>query len=152
MFWIDPFLLLGAGLLIALLAKHRFHGPRDGPWVLGASAATLALFLFISIGMFADLPLLRQFAQHLYDLIAGPGATGTAVMLNGGIWNIIPPTATYTTLPPGWMMASILMFTLYPAYLWAGIVLGRLLFGRKPWHLGILGATEMYDAENLRIK
>ncbi len=152
MFWIDPLLLLGSGLLIALIAKRKFYKETQSLWVPAFSGAVLAGFLFVSIGMFADLPLLRGLLQPVYDLVEGPGASGTAVMLNGGLWRIIPRTAGTAAVPPGWMLASVFMFVLYPAYLWVGVVLGRLLFGRKPWHLGMLGAREMYNAENFRIK
>ncbi|MEM2282543.1 MAG: hypothetical protein QXH26_03220, partial [Candidatus Hadarchaeales archaeon] len=71
---------------------------------------------------------------------------------NGGIWEIVPKTATPADLTPGWMFLCILMFCLYPVYLWFGLVLGRILFGRKPWHLGLIGFAKAFEAESYRLE
>jgi hypothetical protein len=72
-------------------------------------------------------------------------------MLNGGIWDIVPKNATLNDITPGWMFLCILMFCLYPVYLWFGLVLGRMLFGRKPKHLGLLGFHKALEAESYRL-
>lgn len=152
MFWIDPFLLIAAGVFIAILAKRVFYEEKEAAWVYGSSAVILFVFLFVSIGMFCDLRIMGRFAQPFYDMLEGQGATGTAFMVNGGLLHILPKNATLADVPHGLMFTCIFMFVLYPAYLWLGVVLGRLLFGRKPQHLGMIRSKEIHDAENLRIK
>jgi hypothetical protein len=160
MFWIDPFLLFGAGLIIALLAKHFFHsGMKETAWVLGASLLVIFVFWFVAIAMFCNFDRelgfagfkLNDLTQPFYDLVEGPGSSGTAFMLNGGIWDIVPKNATLNDITPGWMFLCILMFCLYPVYLWFGLVLGRMLFGRKPKHLGLLGFHKALEAESYRL-
>lgn len=161
MFWIDPIMLFVCGIVIALIAKYLFYeGPREAAWIYGASFVVIFVFWFVAIAMFCNFDreigfagiTLNTFTQKFYDMIEGPGASGTAFMLNGGIWDILPKDATLADVPPGWMFLCIWMFALYPVYLWFGIMLGRLLFGRKPQHLGLIGFRKIFEAESYRLK
>ncbi len=153
MFWIDPLLLIGAGIIIAVIGKHWFYeGEREQLWTIGASLLVVFIFLFVSIGFFVNLPIVCNYNEPIFELAEGEGATGTAFMINGGLFDAFPKDIEVMDLPPSWQWFCIFQFVLYPGFLWTGVVLGRIIFGRKPEHKGLIGIEEALDRENYSLE
>ncbi len=153
MFWIDPLLLIFAGIIVAVLGKHFFYeGEMEQLWIVGASIFVVVIFLFVSIGMFSNFPLVEQYAQPVFDMVEGEGATGTSFMINGGLFDVVGKTATPGDLSPGWMFSCVFMFATYPGFMWVGVILGRIIFGRKPEHKGLIGIEKALDRENYSLE
>ncbi len=153
MFWVDPLLLIGAGIIISVLGKHFFYeGEMEQLWVIGAPIFVIMVFLFVSIGMFTNFPIVEQYAQPVFDMVEGEGATGTSFMINGGLFDVVGKNVTPADLSSSWLFYCIFMFTIYPAFMWLGVVLGRVTFGRKPEHKGLIGIEEALDRENYSLE
>ncbi|MDZ7731324.1 MAG: hypothetical protein U5K37_10990 [Natrialbaceae archaeon] len=130
-FWMDPFIMLGCGMAIAVVTKYVFGG--NGHAVLGLGFLTMLITYGIAIGLFVNASMLEPIWRFL-------GAeTGTEFMLNGIVFSIAEPGLVYTDLGGTAMFLAIFIFTTYPVYLIAGIGLGRLLFGRHSAQGGIVG-------------
>ena len=130
-FWMDPFIMLGVGLLIAVLAKRWFHAHPH--FVYAAGALTMVITYVIAGGLFVNWSLLEPIWTFL-------GAdSGTEFMIDGIILPIADPGMSYTDLGPLGMGLAIVIFAVYPVFLALGVVLGRLLFGRHPGQGGIVG-------------
>lgn len=123
-FWMDPFLLILSGLFIAYIAKRWYYNSTS--FVPGLSGLVLAIFYFISGGMFCNLDVLSPSWRLLGC------QSGTGYMINGIIFDLVEPGASWAGLPNWGMFACITMFVLYPLWLWLGIKLGRKKFGKAP--------------------
>lgn len=130
-FWMDPFLLVGIGALIAWLGKTTHEG---NPFVIrGAQILMVAISYLFAIGIFLNLSILAPVWRVL-------GAeTGTEFMINGLVFRLVPAGTTWTDIGAAGMFVAILLFALYPVWLKLGIVLGRILFGRNQRQGGLLG-------------
>ncbi len=130
-FWIDPFILIGCGVAVALVAKHSF--PRTPFFVSTACGSILTVVYGVSVGLFVDHPLLRPVVPLL-------GAeTGTEFMINGWILPLVEPGTLWTELSPTAMFLSVVIFATYPAWLVLGVVAGRVAVGRHPDQEGVVG-------------
>lgn len=130
-FWMDPFIMLACGIVIAYLAKRWFH--RHPHFVYVAGALTMLVTYIIAGGLFVNWSLLEPIWTFL-------GAdSGTEFMIDGIILPIAEPGMTYTDLGPLGMGLSIVIFAVYPAFLALGVVLGRLLYGSRPDQEGLVG-------------
>lgn len=130
-FWIDPLALLGIGAVIAWGSKRWFDGSNLA--VYGAEILVLAGTFAISIGLFLNIGLFRP----LWTTMGAQ--TGTAFMINGGLFGFVDGATTWTQLQPATMFLAILLFVLYPVCLRLGVILGRILVGRNPKQSGLLG-------------
>ncbi len=123
-FWMDPLLLIASGVIIAYIAKKWMYN--SDTFVPCISALLLAVFFFISVGLFCNIGML----ESTWELMGAE--SGTEYMVNGIIFNIVAPGAYWGDISGWGMFACIIMFVLYPFWLWAGIVLGRKMFGSAP--------------------
>lgn len=124
-FWMDPLLLIGAGLIVARIGKKWMYNSTS--FIPTVSAVVLFLFYFVSVGMFCNLSIVEPAWKAL-----GCGS-GTEYMVNGFIFDFVSPGAPWTSLSSWAMFFCIIMFVLYPFWLWSGIALGRRAFGIYPW-------------------
>lgn len=130
-FWMDPFLLVGIGALIAWLGKITYEG---NPFVVhGAQLLTIAISYLFAIGFFLNLSVLAP----VWRLLGAE--TGTEFMINGFVFGLVPAGTTWTEIGTAGMFVAILLFALYPVWLKLGIVIGRILVGRNQRQGGLLG-------------
>ena len=130
-FWIDPLALLGIGAVIAWFSKQSFEGSEFA--IYGAEILVLTGTYVISIGLFLNVELFRP----LWTMMGAQ--TGTAFMINGGLFGFVDAATTWTQLEPGTMVLAIVLFVLYPVCLRLGVILGRILVGRNPKQSGLVG-------------
>lgn len=130
-FWIDPFLLVGFGTIIAVLTK-RF-APKNPHAVPVLAAVTMLATYFVAIGLFVNL----DFFEPIWEFLGAE--TGTEFMLNGIILPIAESGRTWQELTSVQLFISILIFTIYPVFLGLGVALGRILFGRNQRQEGLVG-------------
>jgi hypothetical protein len=130
-FWMDPLLLVAAGILVAWTSKRVFDGSDLA--VYGGECVVVAVTYAVAIGLFLNLSPLEPVWRAL-------GAeTGTAFMINGWVLDLVAVDTTWSELGPGAMGLAILLFALYPVFLRAGVVAGRLLLGRNRDQSGLWG-------------
>ena len=130
-FWMDPFIMLACGVLIAVLAKRWFHTHPHFVYVAGV--LTMLVTYVIAGGLFVNWSLLEPVWTFL-------GAdSGTEFMIDGIILPIADQGMTYTDLGPLGMVLAVVIFAAYPAFLALGVVLGRILVGRHPGQEGLVG-------------
>jgi hypothetical protein len=130
-FWIDPFLLLAIGMVLAALAKHA--APQNPHFVPVVGALTMLVTYSIAIGLFVNF----EFLEPIWVTLGAE--TGTEFMLNGVILSIAESGLVWQDLSGTQLFVSILIFTTYPVYLATGIALGRITFGRTPAQEGVVG-------------
>lgn len=126
-FLLDPFLLIGCGALIVLLRNRLLYRvTRRATKVLGA--LTLILFWIVAGSLYLDL--------HWFDWLwtwLVPGSSGTDFMVNSGIFH-------FNSTRTGWVdTIALLLFALYPLWLYCGVFIGKLLFGRHERQTGLVG-------------
>ena len=130
-FWIDPFLMIAFGIIIAVLAKRFAPGHPHATHILGI--LTMIGTYIVAIGLFVNFSVLEPIWEFLL------ADTGTEFMINGVILPIAESGLTWEELSNTQMFISIFIFTTYPAFLAAGIILGRILVGRDPDQGGVVG-------------
>lgn len=130
-FWMDPFLLIGFGIIIAVLTK-RF-APQNPHAVYVLSVFTMLITYFVAIGLFVNL----EIFEPLWEVLGAE--TGTEYMINGIILPIAEPGRIWQDLTSVQLFVSILIFTIYPVFLGVGVALGRILFGRNQSQEGLIG-------------
>ena len=126
-FLLDPLLLLVCGALIVLLRNRiLWRVTRRATKVLGALA--LILFWVVAGSLYLDL--------HWFDWIWTwffRASNGTDFMINSGIFHF-DYTRTYCI-----DTVAIVLFALYPLWLYCGVFIGKLLFGRHEGQTGLVG-------------
>lgn len=130
-FVIDPFLLIGFGIIIAILTK--WVAPRNPHVVYVLSAFTMLVTYFVAIGLFVNF----DFFEPLWELLGAQ--TGTEFMINGIILPIAESGRTWQELTSLQLFIAILIFTIYPVFLGIGVAAGRILFGRNQMQEGLIG-------------
>lgn len=130
-FWIDPFLMIGFGIIIAWLTKRFAPGNPHAVYVLGT--LTMIGTYFVAIGLFVNVSLFEPIWEFLL------ADTGTEFMINGVILPIAESGLVWQELSGTQMFISIFIFCTYPVFLVLGVVLGRNLFGRNPDQEGVVG-------------
>ncbi|MHB8605830.1 MAG: hypothetical protein ACYDCK_11300 [Thermoplasmatota archaeon] len=129
-FLIDPFLLLIAGAVGARLARTRLFWKRDSFFLWYYGAFVLASFYFWTLSLIADAP----YTRWMYAPFGS--ANGLDFMVNSGVFHI----ATAWPIASAPLLAFIVVaHATYPLFLWIGIQLGYMMFGRAPWHTGAVG-------------
>ncbi|MEM2637040.1 MAG: hypothetical protein QXL15_01690 [Candidatus Korarchaeota archaeon] len=133
-FLLDPFLLVGIGIIIAWIAKRKIFYAKDSFFVHGMSLAVLILFYAISISLYCNL----EWVQFMLPLVRALGMNARDThdfMINSGILNI---PNSWPETDPYLLAGSIAMFVTYPFFMWLGVVIGRILFGRTPDSTGMI--------------
>ncbi len=130
-FWMDPFLMVIFGVIIAYLAKRFAPG---NPHVVPVLAIVTMIGTYVvAIGLFVNFSVLEPIWEFLL------ADTGTEFMINGVILPIADSGLVWQELSGTQMFLSIFIFTTYPIFLILGIVLGRNLFGRTESQEGLVG-------------
>ncbi len=127
-FLIDPFLLVVCGAVIVWLRNRwLYRVTPHATKVLGA--LTVGLFWVIAGSLYLNL--------GWFDWIwlwTGRGVNGRDFMINSGLFAF--EYVVTTGLIDG---VALVLFALYPAWLYCGIFIGYLLFGRHEGQTGIVG-------------
>ncbi len=120
-FLIDPFLLIMLGSLI-VYASVRFLYKRSKyrGFIFFLSLITLAIFYICSVSLYLDLP----WIGWMWRMCGAE--TGRDWMLNSGVFHL-----NYTTPAVHTHLIAGFLFTLYPLWLYLGIRLGYILFGKN---------------------
>ncbi len=125
-FLLDPFLLMAVGIFIVWLnVRHLMKSGKSYIWAL--SLLTLILFWSISISLYFNLPWVHWIAELCH------AQNGRDWMINSGVFHF-----DIENLPDFAHVLSGFLFATYPLWLWLGIQLGHILFGRKSRHKGLL--------------
>lgn len=120
-FLIDPFLLAALGVLIVYVASSR-------PGViLALCAVTLGIFYACSISLYLDL----AWIEWMWRLCGA--ASGRDWMLNSGVLGLDYTKVTVTT-----HVVAVVLFVLYPLWLYLGTRLGQALWSAKHAPSGLL--------------
>ncbi len=127
---LSPFVLFALGLVVARIAKARRVWRRHSRFPRRAVFWVLALYTVLSLGLFMDHEALQVLVRWL------PGETGTDWMVNSGLLGL---DASWPLADP-WVVAfSVVLFMLFPLWLYLGLTAGYWLFGTNPRQTGILG-------------
>lgn len=130
-FWMDPFLMVIFGIIIAYLAKRIAPG---NPHIVPVLAILTMIGTYIvAIGLFVNASVLAPIWEFLL------ADSGTEFMINGVILPIAESGLVWQDLSGTQLFLSIFIFTTYPVFLILGIVLGRNLFGRNATQEGLVG-------------
>ena len=133
-FLLDPGLLIISGIVIAWTAKRKIFYAKDSFYVQGISLAVLFIFYAISISLYCNL----EWVQFILPLVRAMGLHAKDThdfMINSGVFNF---PCSWPETDPIVLAISIGIFVTYPFFLWLGVVLGRILFGRKPESTGMI--------------
>lgn len=138
-FLLDPFLLLISGSLMVLVCVRVLYKRSSyRGWLTLLYLATIGTFYFWSVSLYFNQP----YADWLWKLSVPfsihPAQTGFNFMLTSGVFvspYLSPQDAPFTTH----MLAGFL-FAFYPLWLWLGIQIGYMLFGRNEHQTGVIGA------------
>lgn len=130
-FWIDPFLMIIFGIIIAWIAKRFAPGHPHVTYGLGI--LTMIVTYIVAIGLFVNFSIFEPIWTFLL------ADTGTEFMINGVILPIAESGLTWEELSNTQLFVSIFIFTTYPVFLAIGIGLGRNLFGRNENQEGVVG-------------
>jgi len=127
-FLLDPLLLLGCGALIVLLRNRLLYRvTRRATKVLGA--LTLVLFWVVAGSLYLNLGWFDWVWTSLFR-----GTSGRDFMINSGIFHFESVNTA------GCIDAiAVLLFAIYPLWLYCGVFVGKLLFGRHERQTGIVG-------------
>jgi len=152
-FLIDPFLMFGFGILIALIGKKYYK--EDSFLKPGLGILVLLVTFTLSISLFCELNSAQHglmgiinegFFNAIRFLWAGyyqvfPNASSCEFMFSSGIVALRPPFDNFAGLANNtvFVFAGIVMFLLYPVWLYLGSKVGVAMFGRKPGDKGFLG-------------
>lgn len=149
-FILDPFILIGFAIFVVWLTVRKFYRKFGrNIWILRTLSAILLGIVWLGAGALyfdlIDMPLL------------GEAGRGNHFMWNSGFdwegWNKVPllnnflpidpivdtTTPTYTNfVSPLNLLALFFFVFLYPLFLWIGIHLGYILFGRNERQTGMI--------------
>lgn len=138
-FLLDPILLILCGCIIVWVTVRvlykKFGRKRFIPVL---SFITLTIFYVISIGLYFNASWLDGFVKFCNWLpLFGNAKSGYDWMINSGIFNItnsIHPQQSpfYVHLIAGFL------YTLYPVWLYLGVRLGYILFGKTEYQTGVI--------------
>lgn len=125
-FFLDPFLLFSIGLTLVRINLTIMR--KNGKSCLSYLAVlTLGLFWFVSISLYLNANWTDWIAR-----ICG-AQNGRDWMINSGIFHFnFESPSELTHLISGFLFAT------YPLWLWLGIQVGYVLFGRKSTHRGVI--------------
>jgi hypothetical protein len=127
-FWVDPPALFCIGLGIGTVSALLFPG-----WTRlrqGAELLAVAGMYAGALGIFFNLDYFRSIWR-------GYGAeSGTAFMINSGVFEIVPRGTTWTELGPATVLLVLVLLALYPIALHLGVELARTAVGRAKVRLG----------------
>lgn len=151
-FILDVFLLLGIGMVISWLVKRRKLNHLRNTLTLLFSIITIAIFYSIAIPLYVNniyVPTYWMMMKFVWSLpLPVFSFMGRDFMINSGVFQITAPNpidllasllGVFITDPVSLGLAMIL-FALYPVWLYLGILFGRFLFGSRPEEKGMLGA------------
>lgn len=127
-FLIDPFLLVGCGALIVWLRNRHLYRLTQRATPLLA-VLTLLIFWFASISLYLNL----GWFDWLW-LWMGRSACGRDFMINSGVFSF--EYVNTAGLIDG---IALLLFILYILWLYCGVFLGYLMFGRHERQTGMIG-------------
>ncbi|MGQ4875568.1 MAG: hypothetical protein ACP6IY_15985 [Promethearchaeia archaeon] len=162
-FLLDPGILIIFGILIALISKKFYK--EDSFLSVTLSVIILLLFYIVSGSLFCELNAkdhgaLGAMNENFFNLLKGiwagyyennPDATSCEFMFTSGeqwikdwlINNNMDFNNLQELCAPGpqriLILCGILMFALYPVWLYLGIKIGIFLFGRQPGDKGVFG-------------
>jgi len=155
-FLLDLFMLIAVGIFIAIICKTFYKEDSFLPYTL--CILTLLVFYAVSLSLFCEL----NGREHgllgtLNDIFWGimrdrifvdyyndhPNATSTEFMYTTGL-ECLKPYVPFNNLAglvrhPLYLLFGMVMFVLYPGWLYLGVQLGWLMFGRKKGDKGALG-------------
>ncbi len=150
-FILDVFLLIGIGMAISWLVKRKRLNHLRKTLTLLLSIATISLFYTIAIPLYVNniyWPPYWTMMKFVWSLpLPVFSFMGHDFMINSGIVQIIAPNpielpasllSVFITDPVS-LGVAIILFALYPFWLYLGILLGRFLFGSRPEEKGMLG-------------
>jgi hypothetical protein len=127
-FLLDPLLLLGCGALIVLLRNRLLYRvTRRATKVLGA--LTLVLFWVVAGSLYLNLGWFDWVWTWLFR-----GTCGRDFMINSGVFHF-----DYVNTAECVDTIALLLFAIYPLWLYCGVFIGKLLFGRHERQTGIVG-------------
>ncbi len=151
-FILDVFLLLGIGMAISWLVKRRRLNHLRKTLTLLLSVITIAIFYSIAIPLYVNniyFPPYWMMMKFVWSLhLPVFSFMGRDFMINSGIIQITTPNlmdlpasllGVFITDPVSLGLAMII-FALYPTWLYLGILTGKFLFGSRPEEKGMLGA------------
>ena len=131
-FMMDPLLLLGMGIAGAVLSAKRLH--KNFWFIYIFSALVLALFYGISVSLYVNM----DFVRPMWEMMGAK--SGLDWMLNSGVLHL---NYSWPITDPKILGASILLFCTYPFWLYLGVFLGYMLFGRNPRQTGVIGIFKL---------
>jgi hypothetical protein len=127
-FLFDPFLLVACGAIIVLLRNRLlYRATRRATKILGL--ATLILFWFAAGSLYLNLGWFDWLWRGLWS-----ATSGRDFMINSGVFHF-----EYLNTAGLIDAVAVLLFALYPVWLYCGVFIGKLLFGRHERQTGIVG-------------
>ncbi|MBS7288305.1 MAG: hypothetical protein KIH01_06060 [Candidatus Freyarchaeota archaeon] len=151
-FILDVFLLLGIGMAISWLVKRKRINHLRKTLTLLFSVVTIAVFYTVAIPLYVNniyFPPYWMMMKFVWSLpLPVFSFMGRDFMINSGVLQITTPNimdlpasllGVFITDPTSLGLA-IVLFALYPFWLYLGILAGRFLFGSRPEEKGMLGA------------
>ncbi len=127
-FLVDPLLLVVCGALIIWLHNRLLHRVTHRAKTFLATF-TLIIFWFIAGSMYLNLGWFDWAWQWI-----GQAASGRDFMINSGLFNF-----EYANTAGLIDTVALILFILYPVWLYCGIFLGYFLFGRHERQTGMIG-------------
>lgn len=148
-FLLDPLLLIGFGILwVGISVRLIYPKSSYRGWIGLFSLLTLIFFWSVSISLFYNLSWVNWmiwFCQHIPPF--RPPKNGLDWMINSGVLTLINPdkVKSVNDLSTGAKFLSWVLFLLYPLWLYLGVTLGHILFGRTEKHTGLIGALKQSE-------
>ena len=127
-FLVDPLLLVVCGALIVWLHNRLLHRVTQHAKIFLA-AFTLIMFWVVAGSMYLNLSWFDWVWQWM-----GQAASGRDFMINSGVFNF-----EYASTAGLIDTVALILFLLYPVWLYCGIFLGYFLFGRHERQTGMIG-------------
>ncbi len=138
-FLLDPFLLLISGSLSVLIAtKVLYKRTSFRGWIPLLYIITIGNFYFWSVSLYMNAPYADWLWKITLPFSIHPAKSGFHFMITSGVLQspfISPQDAPFTT-----HMLSGFMFAFYPLWLWLGVQIGYILYGRNEHQTGVVGA------------
>lgn len=151
-FLLDVFLLIGIGVAISWLVKRKRFNHLRKTLTLLLSVVTIVIFYSVAISLYVNniyFPPYWMMMKFVWSLpLPVFSFMGRDFMINSGVlWITTPnpldlPASVFGVFitDPVSLTVAIVLFALYPFWLYLGILLGRFLFGSRPEEKGMLGA------------
>ena len=140
-FLLDPGLLILTGCVIVYVTVrflYKSFGRKKFIPIL--SIFTLVIFYIVSIGLYFNATWLDPFVKFCDWLpLFGTAKSGFDWMINSGVLNYPWTEPTDPTIPFYVHLIAGFLYTTYPFWLYIGVRLGYILFGKTEYQTGVVG-------------